>query len=420
MSLRLRVFRKLRASNVANLASELGGTAIVDRLGLANPLRAALKLPPRECPALEDLLIHSGLERGYPSIEPFLSEVLGPEDVDLVAERTHAAFARATEASRSASPQGIWGVISSTFQRELVEALTAPNHHCLRSLISQLMRSRSVHGFGAGEADLVALRSRAERRRYGTRFVDALVALAESLGELTVENPEQGRWGDNLYRDPVEIAALCERAMGCDLSTPPVCGAVGLSVGGRLFMLRTPQYAYAVWRCRELCENDPGARVAEIGAGYGGTALLANRLGVPYTCYDLPTTVAIQSIFLIMALGHDRVHLFGEGEPARAQVKVRLLPYEEFFRTGERYRVVLNQDSLPELPVDVARAYVSVMADRSRTFLSINQEAEADAWGTGGRQNVVGSLFRECSRMRRVSRQPYWLRRGYVEEVFES
>jgi hypothetical protein len=57
-------------------------------------------------------------------------------------------------------------------------------------------------------------------------------------------------------------------------------------------------------------------------------------------------------------------------------------------------------------------------APRDAAVLSINQEAPR-LIADGRLQNVVADLVKRDAGFSRVSRSPYWLRRGYVEEVFE-
>jgi hypothetical protein len=50
-------------------------------------------------------------------------------------------------------------------------------------------------------------------------------------------------------------------------------------------------------------------------------------------------------------------------------------------------------------------------------FLSINQEAKAPNLDVG-RQNCVAELVETHGGLQRIARHRYWMRQGYVEEVF--
>jgi hypothetical protein len=131
-------------------------------------------------------------------------------------------------------------------------------------------------------------------------------------------------------------------------------------------------------------------RVLEIGGGLGRTAFYAHRFGVTdYTIVDLPFTGISQGYFLGRALGAHGV---------------KLLSPDEFFDSAETYDVALNADSLPEMSRAMAERYATAITHRAKRFISINHESNAF---------LVRDLFAG-----RISRHPYWLREGYVEEAF--
>lgn len=415
------VLRNLtQVRRLRNALRHSGILELIDRYGLEQVVRNMCGSDPSQRRRfIGDLLLHTPLHKGYPKTEVLISEI-SAHDTPAIADRVRRAYSAARSSNVRTEQAGIWKRITEEFGCDFVRALESDSNRDLTQMIPDLLRSRHVLGFGAGNADFAALSDLVESKHYGTIFVDSLVALAEALGELTIECPEQGNWGANLYRDIAELARMCEQRIGCNLDSPPVCGAVGIDISGKLWMQRTPQHAYAIQRCCEISKHRKHASVAEIGAGYGGTGLIAARLGLDYTAYDLPNIAAIQGIYLLCALGQRRVQLFGEARTA--EHKIALMPYAEFLREDAdcSYDVVLNQDSLPEMPEATATAYTRAIPNRTRCFLSINQEAQADAWGTGGRQLVVSDLFESNATMVRVSRHPYWLRRGYVEELYET
>jgi putative sugar O-methyltransferase len=144
--------------------------------------------------------------------------------------------------------------------------------------------------------------------------------------------------------------------------------------------------------------------VLEIGAGLGRTAYFAQQFGLrDYTIIDLPMTNVAQGYFLGRTLGQETVSLYLEDRPG-----VRILPPSAFLEATDRYDLVVNVDSLTEMAPDTARAYCRAIKARAGTFLSINHEHN---------RFTVGDLCAELG-MVADSRTPYWLRRGYVDEVF--
>jgi hypothetical protein len=81
-----------------------------------------------------------------------------------------------------------------------------------------------------------------------------------------------------------------------------------------------------------------------------------------------------------------------------------------FFIDGtERFDLVVNVDSLTEIGRAAADQYWSVIQRRAGKFLSINHEAN---------DFTVAQLIAEAKHAR-TSRMPYWMGRGFVEEVVE-
>jgi len=77
-------------------------------------------------------------------------------------------------------------------------------------------------------------------------------------------------------------------------------------------------------------------------------------------------------------------------------------------RQSPRYDLVVNVDSLTELGRKVAAQYVDWICDKTPRFLSINHEANRFTVREllAGRAGVA------------AERHPYWMRNGFVEEVF--
>jgi hypothetical protein len=133
-----------------------------------------------------------------------------------------------------------------------------------------------------------------------------------------------------------------------------------------------------------------------------------------YAIYDLPWVNAIQGYFLIMSLPPGSVRLLGEENG-----ELEILPFWRFYlRPPDSADYVVNANSLPEMGVATARSYVAAIHRVARKlFLSINQEAKAPSHDYGPQQ-CVAELIDEHGGYERLSRQRYWMRPGYAEEVF--
>lgn len=232
-----------------------------------------------------------------------------------------------------------------------------------------------------------------------------LLKLAEAVGVVRLDNPEVP------YQEGAASASIealikgLDDVFGFQIEFPNLfAGEIGLETSRGVASYRAVQALYQAHRIRELLGGElADARVLEIGAGLGRTALYARKGGIAhYSIVDLPLTNVAQGYFLGQTLGEDAVCLWGEN---RAGVKIT--PPSAFLQGEESYDLVVNFDSLTELSPVTAAEYFDAIASRSKRFLSINHEHNSF---------TVRDLYRE-RRIVPVSRMPCWVRRGYVEEL---
>jgi hypothetical protein len=101
-----------------------------------------------------------------------------------------------------------------------------------------------------------------------------------------------------------------------------------------------------------------------------------------------------------------------------APAKVQLLPEAALSDIEPNVQLVINKDSMPEMPEDAARRYLEwIRTNCAGLFFSCNQEAGAVFHGVA--QNVVPELVGKVGGFRRLRRDPSWMRPGYVEEIYE-
>lgn len=233
---------------------------------------------------------------------------------------------------------------------------------------------------------------------------DGLVRMAEAIGTTRLAYPERLEPGTILL-EVEELLVGLDRAAGFRITFPnPFPGEIGLATSRGVASFRAIQSLYQAWRISELVAGRPDARVVEIGAGLGRTAFYARQFGIlDYTIIDLPLTNVAQGYFLGRLMGPDVVGLFGEG-----RAPVRILPPTAFLEATDRYDLAVNIDSLTEMAADTARTYCRTIFARAKMFLSINHEFNPFTV----RELCEGLSIRPATRM------PYWLRRGYVDEVF--
>lgn len=201
------------------------------------------------------------------------------------------------------------------------------------------------------------------------------------------------------------IVAGLEEALGVELDFPaPYPRMRGIADRRGIIRPRALWGLYLAWRAREA-----GAQtVLELGGGLGYAAHYASRLGISdYTIVDIPLTLVASGHFLGLTHGDDKVLLHGEKDDG-GQI-FRLLP-PQAFPAEKKFDMVVNMDSFPEFGLEIAREYVGKIKKSTKKFLSINHEGE---------KYTVRQLFMDDPDIVRYSRTPFWLRKGYVEEVFE-
>lgn len=237
---------------------------------------------------------------------------------------------------------------------------------------------------------------------YGKSISDSVRKLAEALGVVRVYNPEF----QSTTEIEVSLEALLERIdahLGVHVEFPnPFPDELGIQTVRGIASNRAIQAIYQAKRAADLAD---GGRIVEIGGGVGRTAYYALALGVQdYVIVDIPMSLVGQACFLAATLGEDAVVLEGEEPSPRNHPAVRLLAPSSLHSAGQS-AVTINVDSFTEMGREHAENYVRYCSGNTPILLSINHETNPF---------TARELF---SKRAKVSRYPYWMREGYVEEI---
>jgi hypothetical protein len=313
---------------------------------------------------------------------------------------------------------GMWAhEVFQDRQRDLVFALRSANGELLAQRLAPMFRSEFVLGMASGS--LGARESpRIVNRFWAHLILNKLVALAESQGTARAENPEQGDVGLAFAGGIEQLVADTEAALGTSLNFPGVGAAYGIEVSGRLISFDSLDQIYAAARIKDavrtyLPDLDSPLRLVEIGGGFGAMAFwLTQMVDLSYAIVDLPIVNVLQGYFLTQAMGEDQVSLYGEQRRG-----VRILPTHALSDIEPPFDILVNKDSMPEIPRDAALEYLRWARDSCNgIFYSYNQEVGGPL--NGEPQNVVPALIAQVGGFERLSRDTSWLRRGYAEEVY--
>lgn len=304
------------------------------------------------------------------------------------------------------TPTDQWLGIFAGFHGDIHEAMISGDSARAAAMLRNPAENDMFYGFDNLSKSLIRS-NRIEDQQAARLTLDGLASLAEAMGARRLDHPE------GYLRRPQKVATeevlgQIDAALGFPLRVPnPFPREYGLSSDRGVISYRVPQAVYQAWRISRLVASTDKPKVLEIGGGLGRTAFYAKAFGVlDYTIVDIPISSLAQGYFIGRTLGEAFVRLHGETPGSDDAVKI--LAPEAFLTGTDRYDLILNADSLTEIGYPAAKAYWTQIERRGGTFLSINHEAN---------ETTVGQLIREAGATAASSRMPYWMRRGYVEEV---
>ena len=283
-------------------------------------------------------------------------------------------------------------------QSDIITALKERNIEYIHSELRNLFSSTITHGTTQGKAHTQSLQQIDEKTlklEHGLYVYDKLLDVMESVGLLTLFSPEQYVWVKHYDNLLVEPDVFLERLMNhtnLDLTAPKNEGMLfGLDTKFGVYSIKDMHAIGLALMMYHKFKDQRDIRICEIGGGAGQFAYYMNKIGFTnYTIVDLPTISVSQMYFLGTNIGRG---------------KVNFLSPNDF---DGKYDVVINVDSMPEMPESSAREYIEKISKNTRYFLSVNQER---------RDFTVQNLCREQN-MFQLSRNLFWFRKGYVIEEF--
>ena len=341
-----------------------------------------------------------------------------------IAERLISSFRRANPDQSSQSglipDESMWGTLLQIQYQDIRHLVQRGEVQTLADYLKTLFRSKTVNGYTYG----TTFDQAPHRWRFLPVGIElSIVILAESVGILRAECPEQGTityWREQFTED--QLVERLEAFFGIRLETPRAGDPRGIIFGGRFFSRETCSHLYSAHRMRELINRQPDLPsvidIVEIGGGYGGLAywlrrLMGDRLG-RYVIVDLPEVSIVQAFFLASV---DQESLALYGEPCLGRAVNQLMPHWKLEEIDFRPAVLINQDSMPEMPESEVRRYLDWGARNvDGLFISFNQEAY-EPWA-GVPQVHVPTVVAQFPRYKRLARETSWDRRGYVEELY--
>lgn len=312
-------------------------------------------------------------------------------------------------------PEGtIWADLERK-NKAFFQALESDDLSSLRLVADNLFAGSTIEGMAHVQAFIQGKKTIYPKRYFSYRVKDSILSLSEALGLSSPPSNQQTplrAYIDYLNQDLAPLIEEIEAALGHSLSAPFVGHPPVAQIGKCFYNPDFIRHAYIPHRIHQLgLASD--AQILEIGGGYGCVARYGALRGFKHwTIIDLPYVNAIQMIWLGATMGEAAVSGIGED-----RATIHLLPSNAKENIREQsFDLVLNMDSLPEMPADESNDYLSIVENCADLFLSVNQEARK-VHGRSGAQNSVHDMMRE-KEMELAHRGTYWMEQGYTEELY--
>ena len=341
-----------------------------------------------------------------------------------IANRIIAMSAAASQKNQGAiAPQeSMWGTLLQTHYGRLRSLVEKGDGAELAKFQSHIFRTETVNGYTYGST----FDSWPHRWHYLPVQIElSVVQLAESLGLIRAECHEQGEtafWRRICSEE--ELIGKLEDFFGFRIEQPRFGDPKGILFGGRFLTRETCSHLYTAHRMRTAIDRKgipAPLKIVEIGGGFGGTCywlrkLLGQRI-THYAIVDLPEVGLVQASFLGSQHPED-LALEGENAAGKESI-IQLIPHFAIEDIDFQPNVLINQDSMPEMPQSEVERYLDwATRNLDGLFLSFNQETYNPFDGV--HQNYLPEIVSRFPKFARISRDASWDRRGYVEEVYET
>lgn len=374
---------------------------------------------------LQNMLVHKSI-KGYPKFELTETKEIIPSKEDLLlTERLLKAYKSAQLDGKKIKPerQDIWTFLENGPQSDFFELLEKGDVREIAYYLCNMSKFGMTHGITQGKILYEKISSDSAYRKWlGIFMSDKIIRLAEALGVIPLENPEQGEYGLSIHSDINEIIDKIETYLRISIMPPDFEGGLfRLSTKKGRIHHRDILAVYTAWRCSRLLETVKEPSICEIGAGIGKAAYYSRLLGIKqYTIIDLPHINFLHGYYLIKCFPSVDIYLYGEKQKNKADF-ISIQP-DWYFKTvkGKDFDLTLNEDSFPEIDRAVVLDYLKEIKYHTKNyFLSINQESQNTMMIGELKQHMISKLVSEIEGFEQIYRFPYWMREGYLEELYK-
>lgn len=291
----------------------------------------------------------------------------------------------------------IWGSITST-HTEFVKLIQERDYEKLHEYMSLMFTRNVTSGTAQGDFYYKKLVENKDdiQKNAGFTIYDKFITLMEAIGLIPAFSPEEYQKNDDFLKyftvKPDNYINFLEESFKCKLDAPKYQGGLfGMKTNNHgLYSDRDIMCLGIAIRIYESYHHRKNISICNIGGGVGYLEYYLIKMGFTnLTMIDLPTVSTTAKYFIETNLPENKDD-------------INLISPLDF--TGE-HDLVVNFDGLTTYGKESAQNYVDKIADNAKHFLSINREHDD---------------FRVCDicPMVRVSRNPFWYRKGYIEENY--
>lgn len=369
---------------------------------------------------------HEGV-RGRMDLRLTITPEVNPTKFDLeitsrLIEAYHAA--RKEEVRRGfAKDADEWKSLLGEKHEEFVRLISERNVSEVARILCNMNGHDITHGLSIGAEGLKIFQ---EKEEFNCSFAqynfDLLLSLAEAFGISAIENPEQGPWNENIHSSHDSLAKKISSHIGFELGLPNKMGLqAGFECNNRNLQPRDFFSVYLAHFIKQLVSQNNlagGGVICEIGSGIGKLIYYLKKFNLQTIySFDLPYVQILAAFEVMRAFPDKKIKLYGEEV---LNPEFIFLPYFLFSEQPENtFDIVVNQDSMPEIMESIVIDYLKAIKKNTKSFfVSVNQESKPPRHGKD-KQNRVFDLVQKVGGYKLFSRNLFWIRKGYVEEVFK-
>ena len=321
------------------------------------------------------------------------------------------------------SISGMWEYDLNQYYHEIHDSIL--NKDNTLKLFNNMFRSKFIFGLASG--DLVKhSNSFLGKKIWNIKYIDSIISLSSYLGCSRYESPQQGDYAQYSKLDIENIVTSIENKIKSDISFPNIGSPYGITIKKTLLTHEDLEHLYAALRIKEhltrmgLLKGTNKFNFLEIGGGYGGLCrwlniILEKNINT-YTLVDLPLISQIQAFFLSSFFKNNNIVLANEKNNLNS--KIILKTNTEFMGDDENnYNIVINQNSMPEMTNEIVEEYLNKISNNNlKYFFSFNHEAISTHFNQ--MQVSVREICEKNPKLNLISRNPSFMRNGYLEEIF--